>query len=84
MHPAHHDSTESANPLLGMVKLTPVRVILQPISLSLQQELLFFIILRNCFLCCDCWNSDVMPTLDAALLCSSRVGSDLGLKSRLV
>ena len=42
MHPAHHDSTESANPLLGMVKLTPVRVILQPISLSLQQELLFF------------------------------------------
>ena len=27
--PAHLDSTESADPLLGMVKLTPVRVVFQ-------------------------------------------------------
>ena len=30
--------------------------------------------LRNCFLCWDRWNRDVMPTLDAAMLCSSRAG----------
>ena len=29
------------------------------------------------------WNSDVMPTLDAALLFSSRAGSDLGRESGL-
>ena len=29
----HHDSTESADPLLGVVKLTLVRVIVQNISL---------------------------------------------------
>ena len=40
--------------------------------------------LRNCFLCWDHWNSDVMPTLDAGLLCSSRAGSDLGSESGLV
>ena len=39
--------------------------------------------LHNCFLCWDRWNSDVMPTLDAALL-SSKVGSDLGQGSGLV
>ena len=37
--------------------------------------------LRNCFLCWDCWNGDVMPTLDVALLYSSRAGSDLGCVS---
>ena len=40
--------------------------------------------LRNCFLCRDCWNSEVMHTLDVALLCSSRAGSDLGRASGLV
>ena len=30
----HHDSTEVADPLLGMVKLAPVRVFLQPTSIS--------------------------------------------------
>ena len=36
MHPEHHDSTESADPVLGVVKLTPVKVILQPTSLNIQ------------------------------------------------
>ena len=36
-------------------------------------------LLQNCFLCWDHGNGDVTPKLDAALLCSSRVGSDLGL-----
>ena len=40
-------------------------------------------LLRNCFLCWDRWNGDMMPTLDAAQLCSSRVGSDLGHESGL-
>ena len=40
--------------------------------------------LRNWFLCWDRWNGDVMPTLDAAPLCSSRAGSDLGHESELV
>ena len=31
--------------------------------------------LRNCFLCWDCGNSDMPPTFDADLLCSSRAGS---------
>ena len=35
--------------------------------------------LWNCFLCWDRWNGDVTPTLDAALLCSSRAGSDIYL-----
>ena len=41
---------------------------------------LFFLsaLLRDCSLCWDRWNGTVMPTLDAALLCSSREGSDLG------
>ena len=48
-------------------------------------QLCFFsTLLRNCFLCEDRWNGDVMPTLDVALLCSSRVGSDLGRVSGLV
>ena len=46
--------------------------------------LLLSAFLRNCFLCWDHWNGDVMPTLDAALLGSSRVGSDLGRESRMV
>ena len=36
------------------------------------------------FLGWDRRNGDVKPTLDTALLCSSRVGSDLGRVSRLV
>ena len=39
---------------------------------------------RNCFLYWDLWNGDVMPTLDEALLCSSRAGADLGRVSGLV
>ena len=30
--------------------------------------------LRNCFLCWDRWNGDMIPTLNVALLCRSRVG----------
>ena len=30
------------------------------------------------------WNGDVMPTLDAALLCSSRAGSNLGRVSGFI
>ena len=41
-------------------------------------------LLQNCFLCWDRGNGKVPPTLDAALLCSSRAGSDLGLESGLV
>ena len=41
-------------------------------------------LLRNCFLCWDHGNGDVPPTFGAALLCSSRAGSDLGLESGLV
>ena len=46
-------------------------------SKTLQKKIKFFpqfflsACLRNCFLCWDHWNSDVTPTLDAALLCSS-------------
>ena len=39
--------------------------------------------LRNCLLCWHHSDSDMMPTLDAALLCSSRAGSDQGCESRL-
>ena len=41
--------------------------------------LLLSAFLQNCFLCWDSWNDDVPPTLDAALLCSSRAGFDMGL-----
>ena len=41
-------------------------------------------LLRNCFLHYDCWNGDARPTLDAALLCSSRADSDLGCVFGLV
>ena len=40
--------------------------------------------LWNFFLCRDRLSSDVPPTLGAALLCSSRVGSDPGLYPDLV
>ena len=40
--------------------------------------------LRNWFLCWNHWNGDVTPTLEAALLCSYRAGSDLGHESGLV
>ena len=40
----------------------------------------FSAFLQNCFLCWNHLNGDVMPTLDMALLCSSREGSDLGCK----
>ena len=33
--------------------------------------------LQNCFLCWDRWNGDMTLTLDAALLCSSRAGSEV-------
>ena len=46
--------------------------------------LFFFAFLQNCFLCWDRWNGDVTPTLDMALLCSSRAGTDLGRESGLV
>ena len=52
------------------------------------KSLIFYFLLsaflRNCFLCWDRWNSDLTPTLDAALLCSSRAGSDLGHEFGLV
>ena len=51
---------------------------------ELSKTLFFIRIPRNCFLCQDCWNGDVMPTFDAALLCSSRAGADLGQESGLV
>ena len=35
------------------------------------------------FLCWDHWNNDMKPTLDTALLCSSRAVSDLGHESGL-
>ena len=43
----------------------------------------FFTILRNLFLCQDCWHSDLPPHLEhpcyvASLLCSSRAGSWFG------
>ena len=38
-------------------------------------------LLQDCSLCWDCWNGTVAPTLDAALLCSSRAGTDLGQMS---
>ena len=40
--------------------------------------------LWNCFLCWDRWNGDLPPTLDTALLCISRAGTDLGHESGLV
>ena len=52
------------------------------------RELIFYFLLspflQNCFLWWDLRNGDMTPTLDAALLCSSRAGSDLGRESRLV
>ena len=39
---------------------------------------------QNYFLCWDHGNGAVPPTLDAALLSSSRAGSGLGLEYRLV
>ena len=36
------------------------------------------VFLPNSFLCWDHWNGDMMTMIDAALLCSSRAGSDLG------
>ena len=47
-------------------------------NLGYQLALFLSSFLRNSFLCWDRWNGDVTPTLDAALLCSSRAGSDLG------
>ena len=36
VHPAPHDGTESADSLLGAVKLTPVKVILKPTFLNIR------------------------------------------------
>ena len=41
-------------------------------------------LLWNCFLRWDHWKGDMMPLLDAALLCSSRVDADLVFESGLV
>ena len=40
------------------------------VNILILNGLLLFLsaFLQNCFLCWDRWNSDVMPTLDAALL----------------
>ena len=46
--------------------------------------MVFFIRFWNCFLCQDRWNGYMTPTFSAALLCSSRAGSDLGCESGLV
>ena len=35
MWPAHNDSTETADPILGMVNHSPIKVILEPTSLNL-------------------------------------------------
>ena len=43
--------------------------------------LLLSAFLRNCFLCWDCWYSDMTHALEAALLCSYRAGTDLGRES---
>ena len=40
--------------------------------------------LLNCFLCWDRWNGDMTSSLDAAMLCSSKAGTDLGCESGLV
>ena len=39
--------------------------------------------LQNCFLGWDHWNGVVTPTLDVALLCNSRAGSDLDILNLL-
>ena len=53
---------------------------------QLKSDLFIFVsvLLQNCFMCRDQCNGDMRPTLDVALLCSSRAGSDLGCESRLV
>ena len=54
---------------------------------NMWDSFLFLLMIRpppNCFLCWDRWNGDLMPTLDAALLCRSRAGSNLGRESGLV
>ena len=49
-HPVHHDSTDSAGPLLGMVRLTLVRMFLHPTSpSSVHKTLLKKCIETNCY-----------------------------------
>ena len=65
-------------PLFHIINLSP----LCNFSLNFSFFMLFYLcfillsaFLRNCFLCWDRWSGDVMPTIDTALLCSSRAGS---------
>ena len=53
-------------------------------QINIYSVFLWSAFLQNYFLCWDCWNGDMMPTLDAALLCSSRAGSDLGRESGII
>ena len=55
-----------------------------PVSLPVVRGGFLSALRWNCFLCWDCESGDMPSTLDAALLCSSRAGSDLGLESGLV
>ena len=43
MWPAHNDSTETADPILGMVNHSPVKVILEPTSLNLTVVLAYLL-----------------------------------------
>ena len=47
----------------------------------LKVNFLLSTLLQNCFLYWDRGNGGVPPLLDAALLCSSKEGSDLGLET---
>ena len=60
-----------------------IKQIAKPLNLS-SCKLFFIIRLPLELLPVNCWSSDVMPSLDAALLYSSMVGSDLGSESGLV
>ena len=52
---------------------------------QLKSDLFIFlsVLLQNFFMCRDRCNGDMRPTLDTALLCSSRADSDLGHESGL-
>ena len=48
-------------------------------NVKLKTESFFLLssLLRNCFLCWDPWSSDVMPILDATVLCYIALGQVL-------
>ena len=66
-----------------------IRVVAELLSSNLYLALwhmffyVFFLsaLLRDCSLCWDYWNGMMTPTLEAALLSSSRAGADLGRMS---